>query len=150
MPRYMQISSSGIRIGKKTSGLYSAVTVASADAFFLVIGKSAFRSTPMGGLLGAVIDHFAGKKPLVETDSEVIETDLAELPQEITADADWPIKQPAGPVIVIPRKGVESVRYSFWQWGIFVQTKNIEFRIEPPFFGRKRVLKYLREVGWEL
>ena len=43
MPEYMKISSSGIRIGKKASGLYSAVSIASADAFFLVIGKNAFR-----------------------------------------------------------------------------------------------------------
>src|SRR5437899_10284099 len=128
MPKYMKISSSGIRIGKKASGLYSAVSIASADAFFLVIGKNAFRmgmetgGGALGALLGIALDRLGKKKPLVEAGTRVVETALEDLPEEITGHPDWPVEIEQGPVILIPREAVVSVRYSFWQWGIFVQT----------------------------
>jgi hypothetical protein len=156
MPEYMKISSSGIRIGKKASGLYSAVSIASADAFFLVVGRNAFRmgmeagGGALGALLGIALDKLGKRKPLVEAGQRVVETTIEDLPEEITDHPDWPIAVKEGPVIVIPREAVVSVRYSFWQWGIFVQTEKVEFRIEPPFFGRKKVLNFLREVGWQL
>jgi hypothetical protein len=156
MPEYMKISSSGIRIGKKTSGLYSAVSIASAEAFFLLIGQNAMRmgmeagGGALGALLGIALDKLRKKQPLVEAGESVVETTLDDLPEEITDHPDWPIRRHEGPVIVIPREAVLGVRYSFWQWGIFVETEQIEFRIEPPFFGRKKVLNFLREAGWEL
>jgi hypothetical protein len=155
MPKYMTISTSGIRIGTRVSGLYSAVTVASAEAIFLVVGRNAarmgmeFGGGALGALLGMALDKFGKKKPLVEA-SGVVVTTLEDLPEEITGDPGWPIRQDRGPVIVIPREAALSVRYSFWQWGIFVQTEEIEFRIEPPFFGRRQVLDFLRETGWGL
>jgi hypothetical protein len=99
-------------------------------------------------LLGALLERRTKGQPLCGTDSRVIETDLADLPHEITSDPDWPVKQSQGPVLILPRKAIQSIRYSFWQWGIFLQTADLEFRIEPPFFGRTRVLNWLREVGW--
>jgi hypothetical protein len=156
MPKYMKISSSGIRIGKKASGLYSAVSIASAEAFFLVIGKNAIRmgmesgEGALGALLGIALDRLGKKKPLVEADTRVVETSLDKLPEEITRHPDWRIAIKQGPVIVIPRESILSIRYSFWQWGFFVQTEKVEFRIEPPFFGRKKVLNFLRDAGWRL
>ncbi len=155
MPEYMKISSSGIRIGEKASGLYSAVSIASAEAFFLLIGRNALRmgmeagGGALGALLGMALDRLRKKQPLVEA-GQIVETTFDDLPEEITDHPDWPVRRHDGPVIVIPRDAVLSVRYSFWQWGIFVQTQKVEFRIEPPFFGRKRVLNFLREAGWEL
>lgn len=156
MPKFMKISSSGIRIGKKASGLYSAVAIASAEAFFLVIGQNAFRmgmdagGGALGTLLGIALDRLGKNRPLVEAGARVVETSLEDLPVEITGHPDWPIAIEHGPVIVIPRESVTSIRYSFWQWGIFVQTEQVEFRIEPPFFGRKTVLTFLRDMGWSL
>jgi hypothetical protein len=156
MPKYMTISSSGIRIGKKVSGLYSAVSVASDEALFLVVGSNAARAGmeigggALGVLLGLALDRLGRKKPLVEAGSDVVETTLEDLPEEVTGHPDWPLRVRRGPVLIIPREAALSVRYSFWQWGIFVQTAEVEFRIEPPFFGRGKVLVFLREAGWGL
>jgi hypothetical protein len=156
IPNYMKISSTGIRIGKKVSGLHSAVSIASADAFFLVVGKNAFRAGmeigggALGALLGIALGRLGKRKPLIEAGSKLVETTVEDLPDDITGDPDWPAGIREGPVIVIPREAVVSVRYSFWQWGIFVQTEKVELRIEPPFFGRRKVLAFLREAGWDL
>ena len=48
------------------------------------------------------------------------------------------------------RDAIKTLRYSFWQWGIFLQVEDIEFRIEPPLFGREKVLKWIEDAGWPL
>jgi hypothetical protein len=155
VPEFMKISRA-FRIGKKNSGNYSGIVVASPDAFYLVVGQNAVRAGMvaggglLGGLLASYLDKRSGKKSLVEASSGVIETDLADLPVDVTGHREWPVKAQEGPVLVVPREAIQSTRYSFWQWGIFLQTKEIEFRIEPPFFGRKRLLNWLREIGWEV
>jgi hypothetical protein len=156
MPKYMMISRSGIRIGTRASGLYTAVTVASDEALFLVIGQNAarmgmeFGGGALGALLGLALDRLGKRKPLVEAGSSVVETSLEDLPEDVTGHPDWPLRVAQGPVLVIPREAALGVRYSFWQWGIFVQTEEVEFRIEPPLFGRRKVLEFLRDAGWGL
>lgn len=156
MPKYMKISSSGIRICTKVSGLHSAISIASADAFFLVVGKSALRTGMelsgglLGSLLGNALDRFSKKKCLIDPGAAVVEMKVEDLPEEVLGHPDWPAGVQQGTVIVIPREAIISVHYSFWRWGIFVQTDKVEFRIVPPLFGRKKVLQFLRDTGWEL
>src|SRR5687768_15168385 len=155
MPRFMQISKA-FRIGQSPTKNYSGIAVASADAFFLIVGSNALATGLglsgglVGGFLAGVLHKAVPGRYLPGAASDLTETDLAELPVEVTGHPDWPVKSRKGPVIVVPRPAIRSVRYSFWKWGIFLETKDIEFRLEPPFFGRKKVLAFLREIGWEV
>ena len=156
-PEFLLVSSKGFRIGRKAvSGLYAGLVVASADAFFLVVGQKATHmgmaagGGVVGELVATVLARRAAGEALCEPATGVIETDLAALPAEVTAHRDWPVKQTSGPVLVIPRAAIQSVRYSFWQWGVFLQTEGLEFRIEPPFFGRERLWQTLGEMGWAI
>lgn len=153
MPEYLTVGKA-FRLGTIAHRNYSGLAVASREAFFLVVGVNAFRAGL--GLAGGLLADLAGKltgwskgRYLPES-SGVVETDLAELPVDVTGHPDWPVRQEAGPVLVIPRPAVQSVAYSFWKWGVFVRTEAIEIRIEPPFFGRKKMLQGLRELGWEV
>lgn len=155
MPEFLQVSKA-FRIGTKASGLHSGVVVASADAFYLVVGMKATHAGlagaggAVGGLIAGILARQAAGKSICDASTGVVETDLSELPREVTFHADWPVKQRSGKVLVIPREAISSVRYSFWKWGIFLQTDGLEFRIEPPFFGRERTLQSLEEMGWKI
>ena len=98
----------------------------------------------------AALARRSAGESLCDPATGVQETDLSALPDEVTAHPDWPVKQTSGPVIVIPCAAISSVRYSFWQWGIFLQTDGLEFRIEPPFFGREKTLQWLDQAGWNV
>ncbi|MFM8470644.1 MAG: hypothetical protein ACKODH_11875 [Limisphaerales bacterium] len=148
--------SRAFRIGPDARENRAGLVVASAEAFFLVVGPTATQMgmALSGGALGGVLAAYLAKnsagKPLSDEVSGVIETDLAELPAAVTTHADWPVRQQSGPVIVIPREAIQCARYSFWKWGIFLPTANVEFRIEPPFFGRERLFQQLASLGWKI
>ena len=152
-PEFVLVSRA-FRIGPDARENRAGIVVASAEAFFLVVGMKATHvgmagaGGAVGGLLAAYFARKSAGKPLCDEASGVIETDLACLPAEVTTHADWPVRQKSGPVIVIPREAIQTVRYSFWKWGIFLQTASVEFRIEPPFFGRERMLQELARLGW--
>ena len=153
MPQFMLLSRA-FRIGKHISGSHSALVVASSAALHLVVGQNAMKmgmaavGGAVGGLIAGVLERSRSPQTLAGAAPRVIETDLRELPAEVTAHPDWPIKATAGRVLVILREDIESIRYSFWEWGIFVVVDGLEFRIEPPMFGRKKKLAWLREAGW--
>ena len=154
-PEFVHVSRA-FRIGPDASENRAGIVVASAEAFFLVVGMKATHmgmagaGGAVGGLLAAYLARKSAGKPLCDDASGVIETDLAGLPAEVTTHADWPVRQKSGPVIVIPREVISTVRYSFWKWGIFLQTTGMEFRLEPPFFGRERMLQQLAALGWDI
>ena len=153
MPEFMLLSRA-FRIGKHISGSYSAQVVASSAALYLVVGQNAIKmglaavGGAVGGLIAGLMERNRSQPALAGAAPRVLETDLRELPAEVTAHPDWPVKATTGRVLVISRADIESIRYSFWDWGIFVVVDGLEFRIEPPMFGRKRKLAWLREAGW--
>lgn len=153
MPEFMLLSRA-FRIGKHISGSYSAQVVASSAALYLVVGQNALKmglaaaGGAVGGLIAGLMERHRSEQTLAGAAPRVIETDLRELPPAVTAHPDWPVTATAGRVLVIRREDIESIRYSFWEWGIFVVVDGLEFRIEPPMFGRKKKLAWLREAGW--
>lgn len=156
MPAYLTISRA-FRIGHdQITGNYSGLVIASADALHLLVGRNAMRmgmeagGGAVGGLVAALLESRAAGQPLAATAPRVIETRYDGLPLEVTTDRDWPVKSHEGPVLVILREDVESMRYSFWQWGIFLTVDGLDFRLEPPFFKRQATLDWLREQGWPL
>lgn len=104
----------------------------------------------IGGLVAAWLERRSRENLFSTPPGGVVETDLAALPAEITAQRDWPVKLKEGPVLIITRDAIKTLRYSFWQWGIVLQVEDIEFRIEPPLFGREKVLKWLEDADWPL
>ena len=155
MTEYLLLSRA-FRVGREVSGNHSGIVVAAKDAFYFVIGR---KGTEMGleascGALGGLLSAWLRRRPgglgLDAPPGGVIETNLSALPAEITAHHDWPVRRKDEPLLIITRDAVRSLRYSFWQWGIFLQVEDLEFRIEPPFFGREKALKWLEDAGWPL
>ena len=152
MPKYLKISRA-FHLGKGISRAYSGGVVASDEAFFFVVGENALRAGFVhgGGAIGALVaDLLERRLAPLDFGPHIVPTDLGELPESIAGHPDWPIRAKEGPLIVVPRRAVRSIRYSFWKWGIFLDTKTMEIRIEPPFFGRKRMFTFLAEAGWEI
>ncbi len=146
MARYLKIGSA-FHLGESVTRGCNGAVVASREGFYLVVSGSGFGATPLGALAAAVIEHFL--KP-IDFAPGVRVTDLAELPEEVTGDPDWPVRATEGPVIVVPRKAIRAIRYSFWKWRIYLCTETMDVGIEPPLFGRKKVFAFLRESGWEV
>lgn len=154
VPEFIRMSSA-FRIGKANSANFSGMAIASRDAFYLVVGQNAVRmglelgGGLIGAALGAALERLGvGKADLSEVVG-LVETNVADLPAAVVQNPDWPLKSSEpSPVLIIPRRSVRGLRYSFWMWGLFIDVDKIEFRIEPPFFGRQKLLDTLREMGW--
>jgi hypothetical protein len=146
MAKYLKISRA-FHLGEAVTRAYFGDVVASRAGFYLVLGGGAFGSTPLGALAADVIERWLGPLRLAPG---VVVTDLARLPEAVTGHPDWPARQEEGPVVVVPREAVRSVHYSFWKWGIYLRTETMDIRLEPPWFGRKKVFAFLREAGWEV
>jgi hypothetical protein len=151
MQEYMKISRA-FHLGTGISRAFSGAVVACARGFYLVVGENAMRSGFVhgGGPVGALVADFIERRLTPpEFAPGVVVMDLADLPPDVSGHPDWPVRADQGPVIVVPRAAVQSLRYSFWKWGIFVRTATLEIRFEPPLFGRKKMFAFLREAGWE-
>jgi hypothetical protein len=129
-----------------TRGCFGAA-VASRAGFYLVVSGGGFGATPLGALAAEVIEHFLTP---IEFAPGVAVTDLAELPEDVTGHPDWPARAEQGSVIVVPRKAIRAIRYSFWKWRIYLCTETMDIGLEPPLFGRRKVFAFLREAGWEV
>jgi hypothetical protein len=152
MTRYLKISRA-FHLGEGIGRAFSGPVVASAEAFYLVPQDNAMRSGFIhgGGPLGALVaDFIERRRGPIDLGRDVVVTELPDLPLAVTGDPDWPIRADEGAVLVVPRPAVKSMRYSFWKWGIYVCTTALDIRIEPPFFGRKKVFAFLREAGWDV
>ena len=98
----------------------------------------------LGGLIAGLVTGRARDSPLLGPDANVEETDLAELPEEVTDHPDWPLRDREGQMLV--SGGGDPVRPLFvLEVGIFLQWTG-RIRVEPPFFGRKKVLAFLRDT----
>ncbi|MDY3560312.1 hypothetical protein R5W23_001544 [Gemmata sp. JC673] len=122
--------------------------IGSRDAFYLVVYFSpAGAAVASGGLLGGLLA--AASSAL--SDKTVYDqiTTLSELPSEVTGHPDWPIKKAdRRPVIVVPRSAVKRVKYRWWHTFDLI-CENQSYYIGPRVFGRRAVLKQLRDWGWE-
>jgi hypothetical protein len=146
MAKYLKIGKA-FHLGEAVTRACFGTVVASRAGFYLVVSGGGFGATPLGALAAEVIEHFL--KP-IEFAPGVVVTDLAELSEDVTGHPDWPVLAEEGPVIVVPRKAIRAIRYSFWKWRIYLCTETMDIGIEPPLFGRKKVFAFLREAGWEV
>jgi hypothetical protein len=148
-----------------------AKTVASADAFYFIepprpkaqtSDQSSFGLAgamvggALGGLLGAMLDAAAASKDRknAQLPKGIEEMKLSQLPGEITGHPDWPIAEKKGVVTIIHRRAVKRLRYSFsWFWlrsRFLLKTGLGEMMIFPPFFQGRKMVNFLKAVGWEL
>ncbi len=150
LPRFLNLCARarGFNVRKKESRLrqraFPGMVVASTDAFYLALDLQA----PLGGgLFGAPRDEgglFGTSDPLVE------EAELAELPADVTGDSDWPLTWKRGPVLVVPRRAVRSLRTSLLLGGIELELADVRILVFTPVFRRQRMAAYLTATGWEV
>ena len=152
MPDFVLLGRSFRAKGGLFANDYHARVIASKDAFYLVVYLSPAESGAMlaggmgliGGLMaaaGAALSDDRIKRGVVK---------LSELPAEVTNHPDWPLRgvRKDYPVAVIPRAEVKQIRYSWWRTFDII-TPDQTFCVGPRTFGRGRVLKQMREWGWE-
>jgi hypothetical protein len=104
----------------------------------------------VGGILGELFNGGEPKAVLRVPVAGVRECPIGELPQEVTEHADWPVPWDSGPVLVAPREAVQKVRTSFLVGGIDVHLDKVIVRIFTPMFRRKRMARFLAELGWDV
>jgi hypothetical protein len=165
LPSFQNIcaSSRGFNIFKKDARLrphaYPGMVVASPDAFYFAINLDRTRGmtgAALGGALGGAIEGMiagekrAKKKYLPQEVPLVEEMDLTDLPRTITEHPDWPVPWPEGPVIVVPRESVQSLRTAWWLGGIELTMEGVVIRTFTPLFKRKQMAGYLVDAGWEV
>lgn len=121
--------------------------IASSDGYYLVIKGTAGQAV-IAGTLGPLFGTIA-LKTMAETmkgRKEVYETTIQKIPA--TVKARWPVKLYKGRVIVVPRDAITNITYSFW--GTYdLETPDATFAIALKLWGRRKVVKFLRDVGWE-
>jgi hypothetical protein len=169
-PRFLNICSKlrGFNIRSKASNLrqkpYPGMVVVSQKCFYFAVDMEAVRRSRkmtyhqlLGPLLGEVVGgkvHSKKKKRtlslLSQPDPEAEQVELADLPAEVREDPDWPVPWEEGPVLVVPRRAVLSVRTSFMLGGIEVELTDVRILAFTPIFQRKRLAESVEEYGWEV
>ena len=166
LPQFQNLCShfQGFTIYKKQkwtrAHAYPGMAVASPEAFYFAIHLERMQGmtgAALGGALGGAIEGMlAGKKkrgkkkylpqevPLVE------EIDLTELPSDVTECPEWPVTWKEGPVIVVPREAVKSLRTRWWMGGIDLEMDGVAIHVTTPFLKRKKMAAYLVNVGWKV
>ena len=74
---------------------------------------------------------------------------LAELPEAITEDPEWPVSFRKGEVIVLPKRVVSGIRFSFSR-ALEVSTTVGLFTVRPLMFQGRKSLKELESLGWKV
>jgi hypothetical protein len=164
-PAFLNICawSRGFNIFKKTAWgkahAYTGMVVASPDAFYIVIDPKTLTGVgaAIGGALGGAIEGLLankkthGKKKYMPQDVPFVEEmDLSDLPTEVTEHPEWPVTWEEGPVIVVPRKAVQSLRTAWWMGGIKAAMEGVAIQTATPIFQRKKMAAYLVDMGWEV
>jgi len=132
---------------------YRGHVIASTDAYFLVIRKTALEhvaglvvGAALGQLAGGFVDLVIGKA--IGSKREVMEVDMSDLPTVITAHPDWPCKQRTGRIIVVPRGAIDRIRYSFWgTYDLILDSQTICIALS--LLRRRRVTRFLRNKDWD-
>lgn len=137
---------------------YQGCVVASPHAFFLVIDANSLLSIVgaiLGGAIGGGIGIAAGAYAaarageLLRGGKEALELDAAALPTAITNDPEWPDEAEGDRVIVIPRDAVTKLRFPWWG-ALGIDTGQDLFKIHAAFWSRGRVVRFLRNAGWQI
>jgi hypothetical protein len=151
MPEYVVLGGAFRVKGGWSAGDYFGRIVVSKDTFYLIITTTPaeFTASAAGGL-GLVGGLLAAAQAAVSDDTirgAVVK--MSELPEEVTHHPDWPAKWRGDySVVVIPRGAVKRLRYSWWRT-FDILTHDQTYYVSPRDFGRRRVLRQLREWGWE-
>jgi hypothetical protein len=153
----------GFNIFKRTAWgkphAYTGMVVASPDAFYIAIDPNTLTGmgAAIGGALGGAIEGMLankkkrGKKKYMPQDVPLVEEmDLSDLPTEVAEHPEWPVTWTEGPVIVVPREAVQSLRTTWWLGGIELVMEGVAIRVATPIFKRKKMAAYLVDTGWEV
>jgi hypothetical protein len=149
VPRFLNICAHqrGFNIRKKDARLsqsaFPGMVVASAEALYFVPDLEIMPRSALGGLFGRLL-----QAPRLGDLGGAM--DLTEVPAEITEHPDWPVTWNKGPLFVLPREAVESLRTSFLLGGIEMMLPDVRILVFTPIFRRKQMAAYLAALGWEV
>jgi hypothetical protein len=128
---------------------YDADVVVSEEAIFVIVPSGIL------GAIGTLFTHApldlaigAFGKAVAEAE-DIIQAQLSDLPEEITEDPSWPVTFGSARVFILPRTTVKSMRYPWWG-SLQIFTDEDRFNVIPLFLLRRRVLRNLRDLGWEV
>jgi hypothetical protein len=148
MPEYRVVGNS-FHLGR--GGLkdkFQGPVVASRDAIYFVIDETPSESAiaSFGGSIGALIVLGMARRRKRQHDAR--QFDYAEVPQQITAHPDWPLKREEGPVIVVPRELVERTRYGRFST-YELECDDRLYRICLNTLLPSKAIRFLSDAGWD-
>jgi hypothetical protein len=151
LPRFLNIAgSNGFNFRRKDSRFqqraFVGAVVASADAFYFVLNPN----IPLRCSLFEASGRDTEPNPFGTTDPNVQQAELSKLSTEITGDHDWPLTWQQGPVLVVPRRAVRSLRTSLMLGGFELELKDVRIVIFSPIFRRQQMAAYLTAIGWKV
>lgn len=139
---------------------YPGIVVASADFLYFAVNESLIVNAvaavggAVGGLIGGLVrSNRPGADPsriLPQPIESVEAKNLTELPRAVLQHRDWPVNWKSGPVIVVPKRSVKSLRTTFWLGGIEIQLDGASIRVFTPIFQRRQMAEYLKALGWDV
>lgn len=138
---------------------YPGAVVVSRDTFYfavcreLIAAGASAAGAPLFGALDGVLAKSMGTENrtfLPQPASGVQEVNLTDLPEEIVDHPDWPVKFHEGPVIVVPREAVQSLRTAFLLGGFEVKLDTATIVVMSPFLQRKKLAAAMVRMGWDV
>lgn len=134
----------GIRINGKD---FQGKAVASEDTIFLALKGRVGVSGQ--GVLGHLIQSAINK--MSEKEEFPYQCPVEDLPDEVTSDPEWPLKNRKGDVVVLPRSAIKSLKLGPWFYSLLsIKATDITFKVAVGVFSRRRIRRFLTENGWTL
>ena len=128
--------------------------VVSREALYL--RPTTFNLLPIGaihGAIGATLGLVAGSSYdaifKAATANGAYTCDLADLPEGIRMDKEWPLLKKTGPVVVVPR-GAAVLRHPKFSNELHLIFGNEKLRLVYLIFTAGKLFSFLRENGWEI
>jgi hypothetical protein len=72
---------------------------------------------------------------------------LADLPEDIRSDPEWPITQKEGLVYFFPKDEVEAIKVT-WVGNLYLWFKGLKYTVEVGTFSAAKVRHFLAECRW--
>jgi hypothetical protein len=145
MAKFCKIGSDRIRVKRNE---WFATTVGAPDALYLAVAGKVTMFGSADWVVAGLIEQTAADRPPA---ARIVLTDLSSLPTEVRWDPEWPFYQKGGPVLVIPRAAVRSLRLGPWysSW-LEIETDGPCFHVIVGLLARARTRRFFAEHGWAL
>ncbi len=98
----------------------------------------------IGGALAGVVRKQGEAQPTWQ--SQVV--DLLDLPPDVINSPDWPVRKSKRPVIILRRELIEKIERAGGKF--LVSSCSDTFKLGMKLFGRGKIVKTVRDLGWQV